>query len=66
MLWTPPRLSRWNWSAVGIAWGTTPQKLLGSASAAAAVAPKSAIASATVAVKARALPVMHIRSLVTS
>ena len=33
---TPPRFSRWNCSAVGAACGTTPQKLAGSASAAAA------------------------------
>jgi hypothetical protein len=39
---TPPRLRRWNCSSLGTAWGTTPQKVAGTASAAEARDPRPA------------------------
>src|SRR5690242_20328293 len=55
MLSTPPRLSRWNCSVVGVAWGTTPQKVAGSTAAEDAGAPapvtKTQIATAKAAIR---------------
>lgn len=53
MLSTPPRFSHWNWSAVGVAWGETPQKLAGTADAVEANNAEASTATAKTAVQAR-------------
>src|SRR5665811_592265 len=53
MLSTPPRLSRWNSSVLGVCCGTTPQKLPGNALAGAAASAAIVAATASAATHAR-------------